>query len=931
MAGGNNRRDVTLGLNVDVTGEGELDGLSADLRALAKAGGDAAPELQRLADELDASTAATKQMRDAEKALAADFGKVKGEMQQRTDALKRSAIETDAATKRTAEFKAQVQAEKLALHDAGIALRAKKEALASATAATGAAVNAERDLANQARATAKASKEAADGVKKIGSVTGEAADMLRRFGPLMATAFSAQQFVETVSAQESLVRGFEQIFGSADKARAEMEYIRGTSNKLGLETQTLAKSYQSLAASTKGTALEGQATRDVFEAVARAMSTLGKSSAETDRALTAISQIASKGTASMEELRGQLGEALPGAMKAAAAGAGITVEQLVEMVSSGSVLASDILPALTTGLNKLYANGAPPQTIVSEWARLKNTITDTMVAIGEGGASKGIAKGLTWLTVGAQGVSGAFDVAGTAIGEFVAKVATGNYELGTAADLNAKYDAQLRKAAEGAGLVEKATTGATAATQAQVRAVDQAIAAHTNAAESLLAVKARYAELTKGASDYTKLLEGSASARQAESTAMVQLVNVYGSEIEKRQAATAATTTQAGALREVSRAKEAEAIIAQSHALRLQEEALKRNDATEATRKEIENAQKSAAAKRAEADQSRAVAQGKNVEAEAAKASAAAYQDNADRVYELRGAAAAAVAEVERLTAAQKAGRATDEQVADARAKAAAATLLYRDALRDTIAAADRRISTERQTAQTVQAAIAVDIDRASAMRDVAAANGDATAATALQQRATALQAQSADEAAAAARREAQAIRESADARENELRVTGQLNAEKQAEIEAMRKSADLKELEAQRADILAEKTRALAASEQQRTQVLEQQIAAEERRLNLLERQAELERRRRGVDKDGFATDKDGNRIAAGGDLNTRTGILNFLRSAGVDDEAVAKRITNDFADPHGNITYMGNPGMKKYGRFGDTISASLLRAAET
>ena len=38
--------------------------------------------------------------------------------------------------------------------------------------------------------------------------------------------------------------------------------------------------FRSLAAATKGTALEGQQTREVFEAVARAMSMLGKTSAE---------------------------------------------------------------------------------------------------------------------------------------------------------------------------------------------------------------------------------------------------------------------------------------------------------------------------------------------------------------------------------------------------------------------------------------------------------------------------------------------------------------------------------------------------------------------------------------------------------------------------------------------------------------------------
>lgn len=48
------------------------------------------------------------------------------------------------------------------------------------------------------------------------------------------------------------------------------------------ERRTVARvlAFRSLAAATKGTALEGQQTRQVFEAVDRAMSTLGKSSAE---------------------------------------------------------------------------------------------------------------------------------------------------------------------------------------------------------------------------------------------------------------------------------------------------------------------------------------------------------------------------------------------------------------------------------------------------------------------------------------------------------------------------------------------------------------------------------------------------------------------------------------------------------------------------
>lgn len=835
-----NKRDVELNIATNVEGTGDVKTLASTVRDLAKAGGDAAPRFEELANSMDAAAAASVlASEDAKKAAVAERDAAKAK-QASADAVRLLNIETSKAAKSTEEYEAKLRGVRLQEFEASKAHRAATEARKAATAEVKRAATAERELAAEARAAVKSTTEVGDSVKRMGRESGEAADLLRRLGPMIATAFSAQQFVQTIAGQESLNRGFEQIFGSAGQAAAEMEFVRATSNRLGLETQNLARGYQSLSASTKGTVLEGQATRAIFEAVSRAMSTLGKSSAETDRALTAVSQIASKGTASMEELRGQLGEALPGAMKAAADGAGITVEQLIEMVSQGQVLASDILPALTKGLNDLYGKAAPPDNIVSNWARLKNVFTDTAVALGEGGASKAITKTLSAVAIGVQGVSYAADVAGVAIGEFAGGLATGNFQLGTAAALNAEYDAKLRKVAEAAGLVEKAQTaltdatkGGAQATQAQVRTVDQAIAAQKVAVESMLAIKARYVEALVQQGKYVDQLQREIVARQAETAAMVQLVSVYGSEIEKRQAAALAAETQAAAARNLARAREVEAVIAQSLSIKLQEEAAARKDNTEATRKEIERAQQAADAKRAEADQSRAVATSKGIEVEATKASAAAYADNAARVYELRGAAGAAALEVERLTAAQRAGKATDEQVATARAKAAAATLLYRDALDDATEAAQRKVAAESRTSRLAQEAVSVERERAAALLAVAEASGDSAAAAQAHETATRAETQAALAAADGASREAAALRAAADAQERQLKAIGALTPAKQDEIQATRDAAAAKELEAERAGILADKITALAAVERKRAQQKREELTADGLRKN--------------------------------------------------------------------------------------------------
>src|SRR4030095_14480758 len=93
--------------------------------------------------------------------------------------------------------------------------------------------------------------------------------------------------------------------------------------------------YRALSAATRGTALEGQDTQRLFTALAASSRTLGLSSEQTGRAMTAFQQIISKGKVSQEELRQQLGEALPGAMQIAARAFGVTTAELDRMITRG--------------------------------------------------------------------------------------------------------------------------------------------------------------------------------------------------------------------------------------------------------------------------------------------------------------------------------------------------------------------------------------------------------------------------------------------------------------------------------------------------------------------------------------------------------------------------------------------------------------------
>ncbi len=791
----------------------------------------------------------------------------------------------------------------------------------------GSAINKTATETERYRRTLEQASQASD---KMGASASGAAGLLRNLGPQLAAAFSAKHIIDLLISTEALDRSFNAIFGSAQRARAEMDFIRATGNRLGLENLELAKSYQSIAAATKGTALEGQATRDVFEAVARAMSTLGKGSAETERALTAISQIASKGTASMEELRGQLGEALPGALQAAAAGAGITVEQLTEMVSSGEVLAKDILPALTKGLNDLYANGAPPQTIMSEWARLKNEISDVGKELNDGGASQGLA---SLLSVGVEGfrrLHAATQETGEAFGEIAFMTVEASKNAAAYADQALGLSERLNWLAKAAGLAAAEQQKLDAAHQASAKGAQENFRAQElvaqkqgQVAESALKVAASYSQAINEQAKATALAEKQVAARTAEADVLVKLVGIYGTEVERHEAAAESAARQAGALDRLAQSQDAEAIIAQSYALKLKEQALATNDVTEATKRQIQEAEKNAREKQAEFERTKALSEAKKLEAEATKAQALAIKDNSDKVYQYRAAVADATTAVARLTELERQGKPVTEELRAARTGLATATSLYRDALADAARQAEINITSTRRQAELGRATLTLEQERVKAALEVAEANGKTSTAAILAAQATELQARATREQIEASRNEAEAIRTAADKKEALALATGGLTAQVKEELAAMRQSADIKELDAQRAEILAQKTRDLANSEAGRQEVLERTIAAEERRVALIERAAELERKRLGIDKEGFSVDKSGNRIVQ--EVDTRQSVTQRLMDMGLsqqDAERGARRVIDD----------RGNANLRSSGVYqeGDTLAAVLQKLVD-
>lgn len=240
----------------------------------------------------------------------------------------------------------------------------------------------------------------------------------------LAASLVVKDFIEANVAFESFERTMVLVKGSTEEANAEFEYLTQLSNKLGLEVLDAAKNYASLSAATKGTNIEGAQTRQIFEAVSIAMSSLGKSSADTQGALQAITQIVSKGTVSMEELRQQLGERLPGAFQIAADSMGLTTKELNDLVASGKLTAEEFLPKLAAGLKLAFGDVSYVDTYTASLNRLKNAATDAELQIGRSGAFDVLTKSVQVGTLAITGAIAAFEVLGNTAGITLAALTT---------------------------------------------------------------------------------------------------------------------------------------------------------------------------------------------------------------------------------------------------------------------------------------------------------------------------------------------------------------------------------------------------------------------------------------------------------------------------------------------------------------------------
>lgn len=199
-----------------------------------------------------------------------------------------------------------------------------------------------------------AASKGSGGTSFFGGLSTGAVAAALSIGGVITTLKSLTDSMLTMS---RLTTSYQSIYGSQYGATQQLDQIYNQTQAVGLQFQETAQAAKTFFAAAQGSTLAGEAN-NIFNAVAKGAAALQMSTDDVNGVFLALGQMISKGKVQAEELRGQLGERLPGAFQLAAKAMGMSTAELDKFMADGKLTAEDLLPKLAQALNEKYAGAA---------------------------------------------------------------------------------------------------------------------------------------------------------------------------------------------------------------------------------------------------------------------------------------------------------------------------------------------------------------------------------------------------------------------------------------------------------------------------------------------------------------------------------------------------------------------------------------------
>ena len=203
------------------------------------------------------------------------------------------------------------------------------------------------------------------GLKDIASEFGEATKQVLLYG----TAYKGLAFVTSLPGQILNAAKSQQQFSNAMQVATqtsgsyakELLFVNNVQRAFGLDLETTRSGFTRLYASMSPAGFDSGSIEKLFVGISSAMAALQLTPDKAERVIYAFGQMASKGQVMSEELKGQLGDVLPGALAIFASAAGKSIKEFNKEIEDGVYSGTkfrDLMSKVTEELITRFGSGA---------------------------------------------------------------------------------------------------------------------------------------------------------------------------------------------------------------------------------------------------------------------------------------------------------------------------------------------------------------------------------------------------------------------------------------------------------------------------------------------------------------------------------------------------------------------------------------------
>jgi tape measure domain-containing protein len=249
-----------------------------------------------------------------------------------------------------------------------------------------------------------------DATKKTKKDVGQLDEALGKIGTLVVGAFAFDKVIEfgkavlkATSEMQNLQVRMKDLAGGNLESLKTFQDLKEMADDLGLSYKSLVNGYIQFTSAAKASGMEVSKAERIFKSMTIALAGTGASTEQTKNAMMALTQMIGKQKISAEELRQQLGEAMPSAIGIMAKALGVTTQELDKMMSTGQLLANEVLPKFAEEAERAFGGNTEKMAgnIQANLNRLQNAWEGYMTSLGErfygsGGGAEVLADLLTW-------------------------------------------------------------------------------------------------------------------------------------------------------------------------------------------------------------------------------------------------------------------------------------------------------------------------------------------------------------------------------------------------------------------------------------------------------------------------------------------------------------------------------------------------------